>query len=332
MAQSTTTSDTYLVSSGGGIREDLEDTIWDLFPADTWALSNLDKVSAKATTHEWLGDELAAAGANAQIEGDVTDSSDINAPARYGNYQQIAKKNFNISGTLEAVNKAGRKSEIARESMKQMRELKRDMEFALTRNQLSTAGGAATARTTAGMEIWIGGTASSALATNVVLSTTTASATTAAVTSGIPVTAIVDGTNTAAFIEPDLQFALEAAWADGGDPSVILVSPTQKRAIDGFTGIATRFVDVGRSAEASIIGAANLYVSDFGRHQVILHRYMRTSVALCLDPSMWAVSFLRRPFSERLAKQGDAFPYHIVSEFGLVARNNLASAKVVALA
>lgn len=53
MAQATTTSDTYLVSSGGGIREDLEDTIWDLFPADTWALSNLDKVNAQSTTHEW---------------------------------------------------------------------------------------------------------------------------------------------------------------------------------------------------------------------------------------------------------------------------------------
>lgn len=205
------------------------------------------------------------------------------------------------------------------------------MEFALTRNQLSTAGGAATARTTAGMEIWIGGTASSAAATNVVKSTTTATATTVAVTSGIPSTAITDGTTTAAFVETDLQFALEAAWADGGDPSVILVSPTQKRAVDAFTGVATRFVDVGRASEASIIGAANLYVSDFGRHQVVLHRYMRTSVALCLDPSMWAVSFLRRPFSERLAKVGDAFPYHLVSEFGLVSRNWRASAKVTAL-
>lgn len=116
---------TYLVSSGGGIREDLEDTIWDLFPGDTWALTNLDKVNAQSTTHEWLGDELAAAASNAQIEGDVTDASDIDPPARYGNYQQIAKKVFNISGTLEVVNKAGRRSEIARESMKQMRELKR---------------------------------------------------------------------------------------------------------------------------------------------------------------------------------------------------------------
>lgn len=35
-----------------GYREDLEDTIWDLFPEDTWALSNFEKTSATATFHE----------------------------------------------------------------------------------------------------------------------------------------------------------------------------------------------------------------------------------------------------------------------------------------
>lgn len=333
MAQATGTSDTYDVSSSGGNREDLEDVIWDLFPGDTWALTTLDKVDAAATLHEWLGDELAAAATNAQIEGDVTDASDISPPARYGNYQQIAKKVFNISATQEKVSKAGRKSEIARESMKQMREIKRDMEYALTRNQVGTAGGSATARTTAGMEAWIGGTAgATTTVTNVVLSTSTSSATTAAVTSGVPGTAIVDGTVTAAFVSADLNQALQAAWADGGDPRVILVSAAQKNAVDSFTSVATRFVDVGRAQQASVTGAINLYVSDFGNHQVVLHRYMRTNVALCLDPDMWAVSFLRRPFSERLAKTGDAIPYHIVSEFGLVGRNWKANAKIVALA
>lgn len=332
MAQATGTSDTYDVAAVGGNREDLEDVIWDLFPDDTWALTTLDKVDSSATLHEWLGDELAAAAANIAIEGDVTDASGISPPVRYANYQQISKKVFNISATQEVVSKAGRSSEIARESMKQMRELKRDMEFACTRNQIATAGGAATGRTTGGMEAWIGGTASSAAATHVILSTTTASATTTAVSSGAPAGPVTDGTTTAAFTQTDLDLALEGAWAEGGDPRVILVSATQKRALDAFTGVATRFVDVGRANEASIIGAANLYVSDFGRHQVVLHRYMRTSVALCLDPDMWAISFLRRPFSERLAKTGDSNPYHIVAEYGLIARNWRANSKVVALA
>jgi Family of unknown function (DUF5309) len=60
---------TFGVGSGGGIREDLEDVIWDLFPEDTWAVSNLDKVDATAPTHEWLSQQLLAAAANIGVEG-----------------------------------------------------------------------------------------------------------------------------------------------------------------------------------------------------------------------------------------------------------------------
>lgn len=332
MAQLTGTSDTYRVGSGGGIREDLEDVIWDLFPEDTWALSNLDKVDAQNSYHEWLGQELSAPATNRQIEGDDATFTTIVSPARYGTYLQISRKTFLISGTLEKVKKAGRSSEVARAAMVNMRELKRDMELALTTNQASTAGGSATARSTAGMETWIGGTASATVATNVVLATSTASATTPATTSGTAGTAPTDGGTTAALSENSLRLALQAAWEDGGDARVILVSATQKKNIDAFTGIATRFVDVGRANEASIIGAANLYVSDFGRHQVILHRYMRSSVVLCIDPDFWAVAFLRRPFREELAKTGDGTKHQMLAEYGLIARNWRSSAKVVASA
>ena len=64
---------------------------------------------------------------------------------------------------------------------------------------------------------------------------------------------------------------------------------------------------------------------------VVLSRYMRTSVALCLDSSYWAVSFLRRPFVETLAKTGDAHKRQMLAEYGLVCRNQFASAKVVAI-
>lgn len=330
MAQLTGTSDTYRVGTGGGIREDLEDVIWDLFPEDTWALSNLDKVSAQSSLHEWLGQELQAATTNRVIEGDDATFTTIVSAARYNTNLQISRKTFLISGTLEQVKKAGRSSEVARQAMINMRELKRDMEKALTTNQASTAGGSSTARSTAGMESWIGGTASATVAGHVILATTSASATTAAVASGTPGSGPTDGSTTGALTEDALKLALEGAWADGGDPRVILVSPSQKKVIDGFTGIATRMTDVGRAAQASIIGAANLYVSSFGQHQVIMHRYMRSSVVLCLDPDFWAVAFLRRPFREELAKTGDGTKHMMLAEYGLVARNWKANSKVVA--
>jgi hypothetical protein len=85
--------------------------------------------------------------------------------------------------------------------------------------------------------------------------------------------------------------------------------------------------------QASIVGAANMYVSSFGSpHMVTLSRYVRDSVVLCLDPDYWAVAFLRNPQVKDLAKTGDATKKLLVTEFALVARNPDASAKIVGCA
>jgi hypothetical protein len=323
------------------IREDLEDVIFLLDPMDTWALSNLDRVEASAVYHEWLSDSLAAAAANRQIEGaDVAFTTA--APAqRLGNWTQISFKSFAVSDTLEAVEKAGRKSERGRLGMKLLKELKRDVELALVGNQGSSGGaggaqgGTATARSSAGMEAWIGNgttTLTAGEASNVVAATTnSANATSPGFASGA-VGAPTDGT-TGALTEGQLKAALEGSWTDGGDPRVILVGSAQKKAIDAFTGVATRFVDTARTSQAPIIGAANLYVSSFGSpHMVVLSRYVRSSVVLCIDPDYWAVAFLRGFGKTPLAKTGEAEKQLITCEYTLVSRNNAASAKVVGCA
>jgi hypothetical protein len=323
LAQVSGTTDVYRVGTAGGLREDLEDRIWDLFADDTYCLTNFDKVDASASYHEWLLDSLVAPTANRQIEGDDAAYVTIAAASRVGNYQQISRKTFLVSRTLEKVAKAGRKREAARQAIKQMRELKNEMEYAMVRNQASSAGGSGTARSTASIESWI--------ATNEVLSTTTASATTAGFSSGT-VAAPTDGTTTAALTEGALRSALQGAWSSGGMASQILTGTTQKVAMDGFSGIAVRQVDVNPGAQAAIVGAANSYVSSYGRHAIRLHRHVRSSVVLCIDPDYWAVSFIDRPFMEELAKTGDGRKYQIITEWGLVSRNEAANGKVVALA
>lgn len=316
------------------IREDLEDVIWELDPMDTWALSNLDRVKAQATFHEWLSDSLAAAAANLVREGDDATFATAAPATRLGNFLQISNKTFIVSDTLEVVDKAGRKTETGRLGTKLMKELKRDMEFALVRNQASSLGADATARSSAGMESWIAGpTASTAnTAANAVASTTTAATATTPGFSGGTVVAPTDGTTTAALTVGVLNLALQGAWDDGGNPTVILSSPQNKLVIDGFTGQATRFVDVAKGKQASIVGAANLYVSSFGVHQVILSRYVRNQAVMCLDTDYWAVAFLRSPRVVDLAKTGDATKKLMLAEFCLVCRNPSASSKVVALA
>lgn len=332
----TNTTQTFNIGTAGGIREDLEDKIWDLFPEDTWALTNLDKVDASSTFHEWLGQQLASPAANIQIEGDDASFAVASAPGRYGTYTQIASKTFLISDSLEATNRAGRAKEAARVMVVKMRELKRDIEQALTQNQISTVGGAGTGRSTAGMESWIGGVTSdptTGASANAVRATTTAQTTTTpAISSGAAGTAPTDGTTTGALTQVALNVALAGSWTAGGNARVILTNTIGKTYIDAITGVATRFVDISKAEQASIVGAANVYVSDFGVHQVILHRYMRSSVVLCLDPDYWSIAQLRGFQKRQLAKTGDGEKYQVIWEGGLEARNWRASSKVVAIA
>ena len=327
-----------------GLREDLSDVIFDLFPEDTWCLSNFDREEASATLTEWLAQELAAPAINASEEGGDGVFASLTPPSRYSTHLQISSKTFIVSDTNEAVNKAGRKSDVARGAIVKMREMKRDMESAICGRQISSEGGAGTARTTAGMEAWIGdATASVGGPSHVVLASSASGYTTPPVTSGHPTTDSTVGTTPTlfAFTSTSLHYALQQVWENGGDARVILCDAGRKRAIDAFTSIATRFVDVSQGAQASITGAANVYVSDFGKHQVILNRYggngatadgLTVSTVLCIDPSYWAVRYLRRPFKRELAKTGDASKFQILCEWGLVARNWKANAKVVACA
>lgn len=331
----TWSNSTATYSMGTNVREDLEDVIYLLDPMDTWASTNLDKTDASSTFHEWLSDVLAGATANRQIEGDDAGYSTAAPAQRLGNICQISRKTFIVSGTLEEVRKAGRKSEIKRLGTKYLKEWKRDMEQALVTNQASSLGGAATARSSAGMESWIAGptSATAGAAANVVAATTTAATATTPGFSGGTVAAPTDGTTTGALTIGQLNAALQGAWEEGGDPRVILCAANNKNTIDNFTSLATRQVDIGRSEKLPVIGSVNVYVHSYGSpSMVVLSRYVRSSVVLCLDPSYWAVAFLRRPFMESLAKTGDAEKRQIVGEYTLVARNPAANSKVVAIA
>lgn len=321
------------LSYNANVREDLEDVIWLLDPMDTWALSNLDRVEASAPTHEWLSDSLAAAASNIVREGDDATFATAVPAQRLSNQCQIVNKTFVVSDTLEQVNKAGRQSENSRLGTKLLKEMKRDMELAIVGNQASSAGGSATGRSLAGMESWIAGpTSTSNGANNAVASTATNSDTTPGFSAGF-VAAPTDGATTAVMTEATLRAALEGSWTDGGNPRVILAPSAQKKQIDSFTGIATRFVDSSPNKQAAIIGAANVYVSSFGDpHMVVLSRYVRSRTVLCLDPDYWALAFLRNPQKKALAKTGDATKSLIVSEFTLVCRNPAASSKVVGCA
>lgn len=329
MAIVTGSTITYGVGSAGGNREDLEDVIWELEPLETYCLTNFDKVEALATYHEWELDGLVAAAANRQIEGNIASYTSIVSPTRAGNYCQIVAKEFLVSGTQDAVAKAGRKSDVVRQRKKQMRELKNDMEYAIVRNQASSAGGAATGRSLGSIESWIASTNNGGNAVN---ATTTASASTAAFAT-LVVSAPTDGTTTGALTETKFKEALQLAWADGGDASVVLCETTQKGVISLFSGITTKTTQIPNDKVRAVIQAsADVYVSEVGIHMLRLHRHVRSSVVLMIDPEYWSLAFLRQPFVENMAKTSDGVATSMRAEFTLVSRNANSSAKVQACA
>ena len=137
MATVTGTTSTF---SAVGEREDLTDVIWDISPTDTPFQSSSARVQATGVTHEWQTDALAAAAANAQLEGDDVAFTTQAATTRLNNKCQISRKQVVVSGTLRAVDVAGRDDELAYQIAKVGREIRRDIELTLTQNQASSAG------------------------------------------------------------------------------------------------------------------------------------------------------------------------------------------------
>lgn len=303
-----------------GNREDLANVIYDISPVETPFLSNAQRTSATAVYHEWQTDALEAAGTNRQEEGDDATANTFAATTRVGNYCQISRKVVSVSGTQRAVNTAGRADELSYQIAKRGRELKRDMEYALTRNQAGTSGGAGTARSSAGLESW--------LATNkTTVGTTAATATTPGFSAGT-IAAPTDTTTSGTLTEAVLKAVIKECWTQGGDPTMILTGPRNKQTISGMAGIATQYRDNPQVGPGVIIGAADIYVSDFGQHMIVPSRFSRDRTVLCLDMEYLGVAFLRDITRIPLAKTGDNDKEELLAEYTLEVRNEKASGKV----
>lgn len=294
-----------------GNREDLIDKIYKTSPTDTPLLSALERVKASAVYHEWQTQALAAADtANAVLEGDDAVTDAATPTVRLGNYCQISDKVPRVSGTQEAVEHAGRGSEMDYQISLKTQELKIDLEAILFgTNQARNAGAAATARKTASVLSWI--------KTNTSKSGSDPSA--------------ADGTGTRtdgtqrAFTEAQLKSVLQSIWTNGGKPGTIAVGGFNKQAFSTFTGRSTPTED---AKSKTIVASVDFYDSDFGRQKVMACRNMRSRDCLVLQMNMWAMATVRNMKMTELAKTGDSQRVQILTEYSLEARNEKSSGGV----
>lgn len=308
---------TTLVSIGN--REDLENTIYRVAPEETPFMSMIDRVPAKAVTHEWQTEGLNAASATAQaLEGNDAGTLTTNLTTRIGNLCQINKKEYGVSGTQETVSSAGRASDMARMRVLMGIEARRDAELRFMGNYATVAESGATARKSGG--------AQAACVTNSVYGSG-GSGTAISGSTWVATTAGTNRTNT----ESLLKTVLATAFGNGGKPSVAFMSGTQKQQVSAFTGIASIRMDASGNKQATIMGAADVYMSDFGKISFVPHAYGIANAMLLIDPSKWAIGVLRGWRTEQLAKTGDSEREHILAEHTLVARNEKSSACIFAL-
>ena len=306
-------SNTFLSYSAKGIREDLSNIITNIAPEETPYMSNIGRENVSNALFEYQTDTLAAAAANAQLEGDDVASFDaVTATVRMQNYAQISRKTIILSATEEVVNKAGRRSELAYQISKRASELKRDQEFVMLNGGIAVAGDSTTARVTASLGAFV--------KTNTDKQTngTDPSYTT------LPNSARTDG-NVRTFTETILKNVIQKVWSQGGTPKILMCGPVNKQRVSGFSGIASsRFNIDGGAKPATLVGAVDVYVSDFGNVQVIANRFQRERDAWVIDPDYAKMTMLRPYQQVELAKTGDAEKRMLIVEWGHKVTSELA--------
>lgn len=307
----TAPTNTYLTTAAIGNREDLSDIIDRIDPTETPVYSMAAKTKATATLHEWQTQALAAAASNAAVEGDDFSAAAVTPTVRLTNRTQIATKAVVISGSQEAVNSAGRKSEMGYQTALKGLEWRRDAEFGLTQNDVL----ATSPRKSRGLLGWC------------VDNTSKDAGTTLASYTGN--TAVTDSGTTRAFTEAQLKSVLQLIYIAGGKPDTITMGAAAKQAFSGFTGGATRN---DNSEDKKLTATVEVYVGDFGTLKAVPNLFQRTRDVFILESGKLAIAWLRPLFKKEIAATGDSEKAMLIGEYCLENKNPKAHGAVYDIA
>jgi hypothetical protein len=315
MSQPTNTFDSY---DARGLREDLQDIIYDISPEETPFYSACAKLKATNTFHEWQTDALRSSAANAHVEGDDTTAEARTATSRLGNYTQIFKNGVSVPDSDDGINKAGRAKEIAYQTLKIAKEQKLDIEKALFDNNARVAGNSTTARELAGAPAWL-------------ITNTTFGANQGADATGDGTDARTDETSTLiAFSQARFDTVMQSIWEQGGKPDVVYLSAFQMNKALAFTGMNNQRSTIGAAVGGTnaVVNAIDVYVTPWGTVEFTPTRENRSRDVFIMQSDMWAVGVLRATRNTPLAKTGDSTRRQVVTELTLVCKNEKASGGV----
>lgn len=296
-------------------REQLMNNIWNVSIAETPFVKLIGKEKVDGVFVEWNTDSYAAGGVNKVEQGNQSTINAVSPTVRLGNRTQISEKTFGVTGTQEAVEKAGAKSEYNYQLAKKMVELKKDVEFGCLQNTTAIPASAGVAPQARGLFGFMDSNVSlgaSGVAANPVTNT-----------------AAVDGTQRA-FTETLLKTVLQTMFDNGADVSgsYILLPSTQRTVFDTFLAGQTRF---DKAEDKTLTATLEVYIGSFGRVKAVNARHMRQREVAIINPEYLALGTLRGMKDTPLAKIGDTQNVLVNTEWTLINKNTKAHGAILDL-
>ena len=279
------------------VREDLADIIYEIDPYETPMVSAIGSKEAEQPNTEWLVQQLMNADDNAQPEGFRYAAQPAIGPLRTNNICQIMFRGVTVTNTYRVSNTVGG-DEWDRQSLLKGKELRRDLEWCITRASIKAT---TSPRRMSGFQTWV---TNGSMGTGGSLVADPANGTAAPVT------------GTARYPTLDLvASAMQQAFQVGGHPSLIIMSPRLKPIFSslaqggtGNTIVAQNIVRATTPSPVTIVGAVDVYLSDFGRLDLAPDIFMPDNYFEMIDIDYIELAPLpgRDMVLEEYARVGDA--------------------------
>jgi len=297
---------TFATSAAVGEREQLADVIYRIDPSETPFFSNAKKETSNGIFTEWQTQELASASTTNYVnEGAAISTAAATPTVRLGNYHQISVKSFATSGTLDAVDTAGREREHNYQKVLKALELRRDIEKAITDTNVARSG--SDPRKSASLMTWM---------------------TNGSVGGGAGAFATGDGTDTVtngddrALTLALIEDGMQDAWTDGGNPSMMLASAVNRANVSDLAAsgnLVSNDVNMTQAKATTWVGSVSVMLTDFGSVDAIPSRFMSNDKMFLLDPEFASICTLNgRNFQEKdMGDTGDSQATMLITEWSL---------------
>ncbi len=276
------------------VREDLSRAIELTSPTDTPFLAMAGKDKCSSRTPEWATEAVRASNeANAAVEGDDVSPDSQAQPVVVKNHVQTFDETISVSDISQRVATIKGKKELARQIILAGYAIRLDMEKRACGNYPSVAATTSVAGLMGGAHAWCDtnyneGATGSAGGYN----------------SGTGVIDVATPGTNRTLTETIFKTAVQSAWGSGrGTMEWCLTGATQKVTMSGFSGVVQTTNEVSTN-KVTVLGAVDVYKSDFGLHSIHASREMDANSVLALTPRTWKMSTLSGYQVVELGKTG----------------------------